>query len=116
MPSDVNMFHRQVSISMLAYFAFFVPIFTVNTSVWVLTSFLYSLLLELNSRSCPELFHIQMRISFPFLLAKDLRRFLLIMRNRIFLTLLYIGGTYARLMYTWYKNISPHYCNTDSLS
>ena len=51
------------------------------------------------------LFQLQMRISFPFLLAKDLRRFLLIMRTRSFLTLLYEGGTYARLVYTWYKNI-----------
>ena len=46
-----------------------------------------------------------MIISFPYLLAKDLRRFLLIMRNRGFFTLLYVGGTYARLVYTWCKNI-----------
>ena len=51
------------------------------------------------------LFQLQMRISFPFLLAKDLRRFLLIVRTRSFFTVLYVGGTYARLVYTWYKNI-----------
>ena len=51
------------------------------------------------------LFQLQMRISFPFLLAKDLRRFLLIMIARSFFTLLYVGGTYARLVYAWYKNI-----------
>ena len=38
-----------------------------------------------------------MRISFHFLCAKDLRTSLLIMRNRSFLTLLYVGGTYALL-------------------
>ena len=46
-----------------------------------------------------------MRISFQFLLAKDLCRFLLIMRTRSSFTLLYVGGTYAGLVYTWYKNI-----------
>ena len=51
------------------------------------------------------LFQLQMRIPYPFLLAKYLSRFLLIMRNSSFLTFLYIGGTYARLVYTWYKNI-----------
>ena len=25
--------------------------------------------------------------------------------NSYFFTLLYVGGTYARLVYTWYKNI-----------
>ena len=57
------------------------------------------------NRTCLGLFQFQMRTSFPFLLAKDLRRFLLIMRTCSFLTLLYIGGTYARLLYTWYTNI-----------
>ena len=46
-----------------------------------------------------------MRISFPFLHDKDLREFLLIMRTFSFLTLLYVRGTYARLVYNWYKNI-----------
>ena len=46
-----------------------------------------------------------MRFLFPFLLAKELCRFLLITRTRSFLTLLYVGGTYVRLVYTWYKNI-----------
>ena len=45
-----------------------------------------------------------MRISFYFS-AKDLRTSLLIVRNCSFLTLLYIGGTYARSVYTWYINI-----------
>ena len=43
-----------------------------------------------------ELFQLQMIISFTFLLAKDLRRFLLIIRTRSFFTLLYVGGTYTR--------------------
>ena len=42
-------FHRQVSLSMLASHVFFVPIFTVTTSGYFLTSFISSLLLELNS-------------------------------------------------------------------
>ena len=52
-----------------------------------------------------ELFQIHMRISLPSLRAKDLRMSLLIMRTRSFLTLLYVGGIYTRLVYTWYKNI-----------
>ena len=39
------------------------------------------------------LFQLQMRISFPFLLAKYKRRLLLIMRTCSFLTLLCVGGT-----------------------
>ena len=39
-------------------------------------------------------FQLQTRISFLFLLAKYLRRFLLIMRTHSFFTLLYLGGTY----------------------
>ena len=27
------------------------------------------------------------------------------MRTRSFLTLMYVGGTYTRLVYIWYKNI-----------
>ena len=50
-----------------------------------------------------ELFQLQMRISFPFLRAKDLCRSLLIMRARGFSTLLYVGRTLAKLVYTWYK-------------
>ena len=50
------------------------------------------------------LFHLQMRISFPFLLAKDSRRFLLIMRTCTFFAFLYVGGTYASSVYTWCKN------------
>ena len=52
-----------------------------------------------------ELLQIQMRLLFPFLLTKNIHGFLLLMRNRGFLTLLYVGVTYARLVYTWYKNI-----------
>ena len=51
------------------------------------------------------LFQIQMRILFSFLLTKTIHRFLLILRTRSFFTLLYLEGTYARLVYTWYKNI-----------
>ena len=47
-----------------------------------------------------------MRISFTFLRAKDLCKFLLITRTRGFFTLLYVGITYASLVYTWYKDIS----------
>ena len=52
-----------------------------------------------------ESFQIQMGFSFPFLRAKGLRTSLLIMRTCIFFTLLYVGDTYVRLVYTWYKNI-----------
>ena len=52
------------------------------------------------------LFQLQMRISFLFLRAKHLRTPLLIMRTRIFFTLLYVGVKYASLVYIWYKNIS----------
>ena len=55
--------------------------------------------------SSPGLFQLQMRISFPFLLAKYLRRFLLVIRTCSFFALLYVEGTYARLVYTCYKNI-----------
>ena len=51
------------------------------------------------------MFQLQMRISFLLLLAKDLHRFLLIMRTRSFFTLLYMGDTYARLVYNWYNSI-----------
>ena len=40
---------------------------------------------------CSGLFHLQMRISFPFLRAKDLLTSLLIMITRSFFTLLYVG-------------------------
>ena len=60
--------------------------------------------MEENSKYGNGLFQIHMRISFPFLLDKYLRRFLLIMRPRIS-SFLYLGGTYARLVYTWYKNV-----------
>ena len=46
-----------------------------------------------------------MIISFPFLRAKDFRTYLLIMRTCSFFTLLYVGVTYARLVFTWYKTI-----------
>ena len=46
-----------------------------------------------------------MRISFSSLSAKDLRTFILIMRTRSFFTLLYVGGTHARLVSTSYKHI-----------
>ena len=42
------------------------------------------------------LFQLQMIISFPFSRAKYLRTSLLIIRNRSFCTLLYIGGTYTQ--------------------
>ena len=51
---------------------------------------------RVSNHGSPESFQLQMRISFPFLHAKDLRTSLLIMRNRSFFTLLYVGGTYAR--------------------
>ena len=51
------------------------------------------------------LFQLQLRISFQFLRAKGLHRFSLIMRTCSFLTLLYVRGTYTRLVYTWYNNI-----------
>ena len=51
-----------------------------------------------------EFFQLHMRILFPFILTKNIHKFLFLMRTRIF-TLLYIGGTYARLVYTWYKNV-----------
>ena len=50
-------------------------------------------------------FQLQMRISFSFLSAKDLRMSLLIMKTLSSFTLLYLGGTNARLVYTWYKNL-----------
>ena len=55
-----------------------------------------------------------MIILFPFLRAKGLRRFLLIMRTCIFLTLLYVGVTYKSFVYTWCQNILRD-CSTDSL-
>ena len=53
---------------------------------------------------CLGSFQLQMGFSFPFLRANDLRSSSLNTRTRIF-TLLYIGGTYARLVYNWYRNI-----------
>ena len=52
----------------------------------------------------PGLLQIQMRISFPFLRVQHLRRFFY-HDNLQFFTLLYVGGKYARLVYTWYKSI-----------
>ena len=52
-----------------------------------------------------ESFHIQMGLSFPFLRANDLRSSLLIMITRSFFTLLYVGGTYARLVYSWFDTL-----------
>ena len=46
-----------------------------------------------------------MIISFPFLRSKDLHTYLLIMRACSFLTLLYVGVTYARLVFSWHKTI-----------
>ena len=37
--------------------------------------------------------------------TKDLRMSLLIMTTSSFLTLLYVGGTYERLVYIWFRNI-----------
>ena len=48
--------------------------------------------------SCSGLFHIHIRISFPFLIAKDLGKFLFIMRTCSFFTLMYVGGTYAHMI------------------
>ena len=42
------------------------------------------------------LFQLQIRITFPFLQAKNLRTSLLIMRTCSSLTLLYLGGTYTK--------------------
>ena len=50
-------------------------------------------------------FQLYMRISFSFILLKDLRRILLIMRSYSFFTSLYVEVTYAMLVCTWYKNI-----------
>ena len=62
-----------------------------------------------------ESLQIQMGLSFPFLRAKDLRMFLLIMRTRSFFTLLFVGGTFTRLVYIWYKKNIPHDRSTDSI-
>ena len=48
----------------------------------------YFLNQDVSGDSCLGLFQIQMRISFPFLSAKDLRTSLLITRTRSFFTLL----------------------------
>ena len=69
------------------------------------TNLAYTVQLVLKEFRVPESFQLQMRISFTFLRAKDLRTSLLIMRTCSFFTLLYVGGKYARLVYTWYKNI-----------
>ena len=58
------------------------------------------------SGNCADSFQLQMGFSFTFLHAKDLRTSLSIMITRSFFTLLYIRGTYARLVYTWYKIFS----------
>ena len=50
------------------------------------------------------LFQLQMRISLPFLLDKELLRFLLIMKTRVFYSPVR-RGTCARLVHTWYRNI-----------
>ena len=62
-----------------------------------------------------DLFQIQMRILFPFILAKDLRRFLLIVRTCIFLTLIYTGGTHKVSVHLIQKKL-PNDCSTGSLS
>ena len=51
-----------------------------------------------------ESFELHMGFSFPFLCANDLRTSLLIMITRSFFTLIYVGGTYATLLYICYKN------------
>ena len=53
--------------------------------------------LEKNQDTVVESFQLQMGFSFPFLCAKYLRTSLLIIRTRIFLTLLHAGGTYTRV-------------------
>ena len=61
------------------------------------------------------LLQIQMRISFPFLLAKELRRFLLIMRTRSFYSPIcrgYIRKVSLHLVHKYF----PHDCSTDSIS
>jgi hypothetical protein len=52
-----------------------------------------------------ELFQLQMRIQLPLLLTNNIHRYLQHIRTRSFYTLLYVGGTYARLVYTQYKYI-----------
>ena len=79
--------------------------------IWAIPKDIYPLF----NYSVAVLLQLQMRISFPFLLAKELRRFYW-SREIVFLSLLYVGGTYSRLVYTWYKNNFPHDCSTDNLS
>ena len=51
-----------------------------------------------------ESFQLKMGLSFPFLSANDLRLSLLIMRTRSFL-LSFVGGTYERLVYSWFDTL-----------
>ena len=46
-----------------------------------------------------------MRVLFPFVLTKNIHRFLLIMRTQNCLFSLYVGIKYTRLVYTSYKHI-----------
>ena len=64
----------------------------------------------------PGLFQIQKRISFPFLLAKDLRRFLLFMRTRSFFNSPVRRGYMRKVSVHLVQKCSPHDCSTDSLS
>ena len=63
----------------------------------------------------PELFQLQMRISFPFLRAKDLRTYLLIMRTWSFffspVRRIYIRKISVHLVQKYF----PHDCIFDSI-
>ena len=50
-----------------------------------------------------EAFQLQMGFSFPFLRANDLCSSLLNIKAHTFFTLFYVEGTYARLVYNWYR-------------
>ena len=62
------------------------------------------------------LFQLQMRISFPFLLAKDLRKYLLIMRNYSFFNSPVRKGYIRKVSVHLVQKYFPHDCSTNSLS
>ena len=63
-----------------------------------------------------RLFQLQMRISFPFLRAKDLRRFLLIVRTHSFLNSRERRGYIHKVSVHLVQKYFPHDCSTDRLS
>ena len=62
------------------------------------------------------LLQIQMRISFPFIYAKDLRRFLLIMRTRSFFYSPVRRGYIRKVIVHLVQKYFSHDFSTDSLS